>query len=236
MKTILISTIIRDRANYINTWYNQLKKIVELDANNKYYLSVYENDSKDESKDLLNQLDFSFFQNHKIQSETLNTVKYPSIINKERVELLAEARNKSLYNNDFLNKCSHVLSLESDITYEPQVIIDKIINFGEYDIISPRSTALGTELYDEWATREKDSDLRWHTPTQGVPRNLKQVWSTFNCLCLYNAEPIKQRITFGGHNDRLNSFDCDTVVICENFRKNGFSKIILNGEVEILHE
>lgn len=236
MKTILISSIMRDRAKYISSWYTQLKKIIELDPSNKYYLSVYENDSTDGTKDIIKNLDFSFFQDYKIESELLNTTKYPSIINKERVELLAQARNKSLYNNEFLQKCSHVLVVESDIIYDPKEIVDKIINFGEYDIISPRSTAPGCKLYDEWATRETSSHLRWSTPNQGIPYDLKEVWSTFNCLCLYKAEPIKLGITFSGHNERLNSFDCDTVVICENFRKNGYSKIVLNGQVEILHE
>jgi hypothetical protein len=235
MKTILISTIIRDREPYIENWYNQIKRLVEVDKFNKYYLSVYENDSIDNTLNKLNSLDFSFLEDFKIQSEKLNTKKFGSVISEERVKLLAQARNKSIFDNNFLDKCSHLLVIEPDIKYEPELIIANIINLGDYDIISARSVNYGSKLYDDWATRKTENDKRWNT-NDDIPYKMEEVWSTFNCVCFYNAEPIKQKITFDSFNQRLNSFDCDTVVICENFRRNGYNKIVINGSVEVFHD
>ena len=234
-KTILISTIIRDRYDYIDAWYNQIKGLVDIDKSNKYYLSVYENDSIDNTLEKLKTLDFSFLEGFKIQAETLNTKKFGSIISEERVKLLAEARNKSIYNNEFLEKCTHVLVIEPDIQYIPELILANIINLGEYDILSPRSTNYGSKLYDDWATRRTENDKRWHN-TSDIPYKMEEVWSTFNCLCLYTAKPIKEKLTFDSFNKRLNKFDCDTVVICENFRQNGYNKIAINGAIEVTHE
>jgi len=235
VKTILVSTIIRDREQFLDNWIKQLKELVQIDENNEYYLSVYENDSKDGTKDKLKSFDFSFLKGFKIQTEDLNTKKFGSIISDERVKLLAEARNKSIFNNNFLSKASHVFVVEPDVKYVPNIIAKNIINLGEYDIISPRSTNYGSKLYDDWATRKNSSERRW-TNTFDIPDSLVEVWSTFNCLCLYNAEPIKNNITFDSFNERFNASDCDTTVICENFRKNGYNKIFMNGSVEVFHE
>jgi len=52
MKTILISTIVRNRGKTLHKWHSQIKDLVSKDKKNKYYLSVYENDSTDDSKDI----------------------------------------------------------------------------------------------------------------------------------------------------------------------------------------
>ena len=57
MKKILISTIMRDSAKNIDVWYNNIKELCRIDKNNKYYLSVYENDSKDKTLEKLKNFD-----------------------------------------------------------------------------------------------------------------------------------------------------------------------------------
>ena len=240
MKNILISTIMRDKEPYLDYWYTCIKQIVEIDKNNKYYLSLYENDSKDNTVDKIKSFDFSFLQGFKFKTEKLSTPIYDSFSKAaQRVTLIANARNKSIYSNQFLANSSHLLVIEADIKYDAKIIVDEIINKGEYDIISPRSVDIDRNcyFYDDWGTRRTASDTQWNCFSPNILRSLGviPVWTTFNCLCLYNSTPIKNFITFEPYNSRLNTYDCDTAVICENFRKYGFSNIVLNSSIEIYH-
>jgi hypothetical protein len=241
VKNILISTIIRNRKNFLNNWYEQIKNIVTIDKQNNYYLSVYENDSTDGTQDILRNLDFSFFSDFNIKLEILNTPSFGSVVNEERVKLLSEARNQTIYNNKLLEKCSHILVVEPDVKYEPKTLIDNIINNGDYDIISPRSVEINDDkhhyLYDDWGTRQNPDSRSWHIFNPIILRNLGliNVWTTFNCFCFYKSEPFKRFLTFGYFNERFNTFDCDTAVVCENFRKYGYSNIVLNSSVEVYH-
>ena len=236
MKTILISTIVRNRADKLTRWYNQIKELVLLDSENTYYLSVYENDSTDGSVDLLNSFDFSFLAGFKIQSENIGTEYfYQENLESDRrtrVENLALARNKTLFGTKFLSQCSHVLSVEPDIVYDPRSIIDHIIN-SDFDIISPVSKQGNFFLYDGWATRKNKDDSYWDYNI--LLYGILDVWSTFNCLCLYKADPFKFGLGFGFENPRTKNYDCDTTVICETFRMLGFSEIKLNCNVLVDH-
>jgi hypothetical protein len=240
MKQILISTIIRNRALYLDQWYSHIKTLSSLDKENKYYLSVYENDSNDESIEKIKSFDFSFLEGFYFRTERLATPIFDSHSKSfERVNLISQARNKSIYSSIFLNKCTHLLSIEPDIIYNSRLIIDEIINKGNYDIISPRSVDVDRNcfFYDDWGTRRYPDDPCWQCFSPPILRNLDviPVWTTYNCLCFYNAEPFKKFITFGPFNPRLNKADCDTAVVCENFRKYGYNNIVLNSKIEIYH-
>jgi hypothetical protein len=240
MKHILISTIVRNRETYLNSWYDLLKTLVSLDKQNKYYLSIYENDSIDNSIEKISSFDFSFLEGYFFKTQNLTTPIFDSHSKSfERVNLISQARNNSIYSSIFLNKCSHLLSIEPDIIYKPQEIINEIINKGNYDIISPRSvdTDRNCFFYDDWGTRKEENDDCWKCFSPNILRNLDivPVWTTYNCLCFYNAEPFKKFITFGPFNPRLNKPDCDTAVVCENFRKYGYTNIVLNSKIEIYH-
>jgi hypothetical protein len=240
MKHILISTIVRNREPYLDQWHKHIKTLCDLDKQNKYYLSVYENDSTDGSLEKIKSLDFSFLEGFYIKTERLSTPIFDSHSKDfQRVNLISQARNKSIYSSVFLNKCSHLLSIEPDIIYNSQLVIDEIINKGNYDIISPRSVDVDRNcfFYDDWGTRREENDHCWKCFSPHILRNLNiiPVWTTYNCLCFYNAEPFKKFITFGPFNGRLNKPDCDTAVVCENFRKYGYNNIVLNSKVEIYH-
>lgn len=241
MKKILISTIVRNSEKHLNRWYENIKTLCLLDKDNQYYLSVYENDSIDRSVELLNKFDFSFLEDYKIKSEKLDKPLFGRVINEDRVKLLSESRNKSIYNNKFLESASHVLVIEPDINYNVKAIVENIINLGDFDIISPRSVDIDKDppcyFYDDWSTRKTSNDLKWKIFDKNVLINLGivSVWSTFNCLCLYKSEPFKRFLTFGYYNERLNRFDSDTAVVCENFRKYRYLNIVLNSQIEVYH-
>ncbi|MEY4570996.1 MAG: Cryptococcal mannosyltransferase 1 [Bacteroidota bacterium] len=226
----LISSIIRNREHYLYTWYNQLKETVDSNPDHQFYLSVFENDSTDNSFDLLKSFNFSFFDGVQILNQKLKTRMYGSVVDSERVMLLATYRNKTL-KTELLNNCDFVICIEPDIKYNVQDT-NKIINNHDYDILSAASTHKNNIFYDTWATRPDDKCDRFYLDlNQGICK----LWSTYSCYCKYNAEPIKKGINFGGFNKRLNKFDCDTAVICENFRENGYNKIAADTSIKVYH-
>ena len=117
MSAILISTIVRDREASLGLWYNQLKELVQRDPSNKYFLSVYENDSTDSSLDILNSFNYSFFEDSLITSETLSTETYGSVRDGDRVNNLARARNKTIDEFNSLNDIDFVLCVEPDVKF-----------------------------------------------------------------------------------------------------------------------
>jgi hypothetical protein len=234
MAKILISTIIRNRESSINKWYDQLLDLLNKDTHNDYYISIYENDSTDSSKNILKKLNFSMFTDSYLKIENINSNYYESIKNEERVNLLANARNKSIFECNFLNICDYILCIEPDITYNPQNIIDEIINkIKNYDILSSISNYKGYIPYDSWATRKSASDKDWDFSIK--LEGIIDVYSTFNCLCIYKSEPFKKNAKFSGFNDRFKEFDCDTSVICEKFINLGYSKIAMNCNSIVNH-
>jgi hypothetical protein len=234
---ILISTIIRNRDRYLNDWNSQLKSIIQNNKQHKFFLSVYENDSVDNTVEVLRSLNFSHFEDVKIKNEKLNTEYYGSIKDDNRVKILAECRNKTLFDNNFIEECDYVISVEPDIIYNPEDL-NVIINDTNYDILSPRSVQpfafSDTHIYDKWGTRISEDVDTW-TEEMVFQDGVLDVWSTYNCFCKYKADLIKKKIAFSGFNKRFNKYDCDTAVICENFRENGYNKIGLLGKIIVQH-
>jgi hypothetical protein len=227
-----VSTIVRDRQGYLSDWYHQLKQTVLSNPNDSFYLSVYENDSRDQSKSLLKSFDFSFFKKSRILTENKNTPIFPSIKHDLRVKLLAEARNKT-FDVDFLNQCDYVLSVEPDIKYST-IEINKVIHNNNYDILSAISIQNG-KLYDTWATRKDESKEDSSKEDLFENCGIIDLWTTYNCYCKYKAEPIKKGVLFSPFNNRLNKHDCDTAVICENFRSYGYNKIAIDTSAKVYH-
>lgn len=228
MKNILISTIVRNRETFLNTWLRQIKELVLDNSDYNFYLSIYENDSTDKSKDVLNSLDYSFLKDYKLEMGTLNIPYFGSIKHDQRVQYLAQLRNRTLFNNTFLSECDYVISIEPDICYDYKLMKPIIVD-DAYDILSARSTEVSNpdnfHLYDGWGTRYTESDGDWIHNIDFSKSDFLDVWSTYNCFCKYKSDLIKNKIAYGGFNERLKRFDCDTAVICENYRKNGSNKI-----------
>lgn len=236
---ILISTIIRNREKYLPYWFHLLKDLVSKNKNHNFFLSVYENDSVDNSVSLLKSFDFSFLSNFSIQFEKLDLPYFGSVVDEQRVKILAEARNKTLFNNSFLNYSDYVLSIEPDIIYNVDDV-KLILDDEEFDILSARSmhsfNQSETHICDTWGTRLHEN-MEWWEQNIIFENKILNVWSTYNGFCKYKADLIKnKKIAFSFFNKRLNKFDCDTAVICENFRENGFNKIGLAGKVIVKHD
>lgn len=234
LKNILICTIVRNRSIYLSNWIAQLNSLIDNCKNYKFFLSVYENDSVDDSDRILKSLDYSKFLDIFIKSEVLNTNFYGSIKHDERVRLLADARNVSIYKSNFLNYCDEVLFVEPDIHYNP-ISLSNLVKDHAHDILSCKSCYKQPDvLYDKWATRINANEEWWNESLQ-INNSKLDVWSTFNCFCKYKSEPFKNGICFSGFNKRLNKYDCDTAVICENFREHGYNNIVMDSNYLVFH-
>ena len=232
---ILICSIVRNREKYLQLWYDQIKSLVEHNKDVEFTLSVYENDSNDSSVEMLKGFDFSFLKEHRLESENLGTNYYGSIKSEDRVNVLANARNKTLDQAPDLSEFSKVIFIEPDIKYSAKEA-SRLINL-EYDIISGTTPHPVVPIYDNWCTRLSDKGMDWplnlglHTfDTDIIP-----VWTTFNCFCVYNAKPFAEGLRFSGYNDRFETYDCDTAVICEKFREAGYDNIVLDRTFEVTH-
>ena len=225
---ILICSILRNRAQHLKLWNQQINKLVELNPAINFWLSIYTNDNSDSTIETYNSLTWNIPIT--FQSETLNTNYYGSFKHRDRVANLAAARNKCM-TVSFINQADKVVWIEPDVIYDEQRA-SKLL-YLNVDIISGRSVCPETQLYDTWATRKNPGDTDWvgEIPTEG----LHQVYSTFNGFCVYNTVPIRRGCVFSAHNNKTNTYDCDTAVICQQFHDAGYTNIQLDAGFIIQH-
>lgn len=235
MKKVLICSIIRNQAQNLNTWFSQLKNLVE-NISNEYecYLSVFENDSTDNTQDFLKQADFSFLMGTIIDNAILNTQQYESIWSVDRIKNLAFYRQSCIdsgfrkWSQIYFDK---ICFIEPDIKYNSSWLKELIlakhpeslgINPDVYSGWSLRSYKNPKEsmyLYDTCAVRQSENDIYWNFDNEDKWKNssllktyithedsscLHSVYSTFNCFCVYNSEPFYKGIRWGYTNDRIN--------------------------------
>ncbi len=235
MDRILICSIIRNRKKHLDKWLSQIKEIVEYYKDQYLFdLSVYENDSVDGTQEHLTKLDYSFLNNFNVSTRTVNTKYFTNSMDKQRVINLSEARNNCIYcENLDIRDYKKLLFIEPDYSYTLQDAI-KVIDTPDCDIVSGVSIYKDS-FYDRWATRKTHREVWGEFPIKNED-TIEQVWSTFNGFCLYNAEPFKKNIKFDWYNERFEMFDCDTAVVCENFRRNGYINIVMHNGAKFYHE
>lgn len=234
----LICSIVRNRVTHLNRWIEQIKSVIEKMPEHEFSLAVYENDSQDGTKEWFGDL-FSFenlFNQVVVEMEDLLTPEFGSVKDSNRVQLLAEARNKCLDLID-IKDYDKVVWIEPDVSYNPEQIVDLLLKSTDWDIISgttylPNSSV----IYDSWATRLNQGDRHWRGHNELADIRDKEIfplWATFNGVCVYSAQGFVDGAIFEGWFNGY--YECDTTVICENFRKLGYDKIALMPNVEIVH-
>lgn len=239
---IIICSIIRNEARFLDTWYAQIKELATSFKDDSISLSVFENDSTDGSFAKLASYDWSFLSNYVLSSTKLNAQFFHGGKHPNRTALLALCRNRCMYQFPFLSDVSHILFIEADITYTLDVA-DRIIHhekhYGRtFDVLTPKSVHADRSgpdnIYDSWGTRKTAADTDWKDEYSQVG-GLAPMWAVFHCFQMIRAEPIKKGICFGGVNERLGIPDCDPVVLCENLRKAGYSEIYWDPSLEVKH-
>lgn len=237
---VLVYSIIRNREHNINKFYLQLKQLVAESPEFDFYLSIYENDSDDQTKQQIFSKDWSFFKGVSIITENINTKYFTSVKDAQRVENLAKARNRAIEAGGFLNKVDYVLMVEGDVVYDASHA-RQLLTFKEkepnFDIVSTISLRKNGKHYDWWATRT--SAIYDETKSEIEPdyktKKYGKYYSTSNGLCLYKAKPFQDGIRHGWINTVTKDFDCEMVVLCQEFHKKGYSNIYILYTAEAHH-
>lgn len=236
---ILICSIIRNDEHFIDNYYNRLKAIVSDFKQYDFYLSIYENDSTDNTKQKIMSKDFSMFSGFSFISENLNTKYYGSVKDEDRVKNLANARNKALLGGGFLELSDYVLMIDIDVEFKMPAV-EKILSFKnlvpDFDIVAS-ATKRKRVLYDQWATREGP---KYDPAIQELfesYKNLpyKKYYSVSSGFCLYRSEPFKNGTRYDYINMITKEADCEMVVICQAFKEKGYDKIYMSHEAEMFH-
>jgi hypothetical protein len=237
---VLIYSIIRNEARFINSYYENLKKIVNGLRDYEFYISIYENDSDDGTKEKLLSKDWSVFSNVSVISEKVKTKNYGSIKDADRVKNLSIARNKAIEAAGFLDKVDYVMMIESDFRFDVNSV-ESLLKFKDlepdFDIVSAVSIR-ANNLYDAWATRKgpdfvkgrQEIDSDWRKTPYG------KYYSTSNGICLYRAKPFQEGARYGWINTVTKEFDCDTVVVCQDFHDRGYKNVYIMHNNPVYHE
>jgi len=229
---VLIYSIIRNRASSMPRFYSQLKKVVKSLPEYDFYLSIYENDSDDGTKTELFNKDWSFFKGVAIVSENIDTEYYGSVKDAQRVENLSKARNKAIEQGKFLNDVDYVLMVEGDVLYTTDDV-KRLLDFKNtepnFDIVSSISLRKNGKHYDWWATR---TSAKYNPDRSEIEYDYEQkeygkYYSTSNGLCLYRAKPFKEGVRHHWINKVTKEFDCEMVVLCQNFHNSGYKNIYI---------
>lgn len=227
---------------------------------------------------LLDAMRCGGIQSH-FNSETLGTERYGSVWNVNRLRNLANARQRCLDQVGDLSAFSKVAFIEPDVTHNPswtkELILarhPRVAGLGEPDIYtgwslrSEKNPKESIFLFDTSTTRATANDTCWDVnEVNGTWRGktviptdlggydsmcLHPVWSTFNCFCVYNAEPFKRGHKWTYWNRRINPgsgmvvphpdggtayLEADTAAICETFHQYDFNKVFLNTNCLIRH-
>lgn len=236
---ILLYTIIRNRSSHVNKFYSQIKSIVDNFKDYEFYLSIYENDSDDGTKEKLFRQDWSFLSGISIVSENINTKYFESVKDGERVKNLALARNKAIEAGGFLEQVDYVMMIESDIDFELSSV-EKILNFKN---IEPNFSIVSTisirnkKLYDWWATRKQPQYIdKYPLEDNYKKKSYDKYYSTSNGICLYRAKPFQDGVRYGWVNTVTKEADCEMVVVCQLFSEHGYGNIYIVHNAEIYHE
>ena len=236
---ILISSIIRNDEDFFINYYHRVVSMVSYFPDYEFYLSIYENDSTDETKKLMQNCDYSMFKGVSLISENLGTKFYGSTKDEDRVKNLAKARNKALEGGGFLIDVDYVLVIDADVEFK-MPSVKKILDFKnkepEFNIVSS-ATLRRDRLYDAWATRES------HSFDPGIQEKFetyrkepfKKYYSVSSGFCLYRALPFKQGARWGHINLITQKADCEMVVICQNFSKMGYNGIYMVHDAVMNH-
>jgi hypothetical protein len=230
---ILLYSIIRNTEDTFDRYYQQIRNIVKTFPEYDFYLSIYENDSIDGTKSLLSKADWSFLNDVSIISENINTEFYGSVKDPIRVKNLSDARNKAIEAGGFLELVDYVLMVEGDLAFN-MPSVRELLNFKhvkpDFDVVSAVSINRRKRHYDRWATRigplynaeASDLDPEYRRKHYG------EYYSTSNGLVLYRAKPFQEGVRHGWINTVTGEFDCEMVVLCQNFRARGYSNIYIN--------
>jgi hypothetical protein len=240
--SVVVCGLARDVAPLLPLQIERIEKLGKMF--DRYQVVIYENDSVDETRDLLRKWSLANRNVH-LLLERLGAIRYPQIRSIERAERMAYYRNKCR---------EHVLSNFPDYSYV--IVLDTDLEGGwsydgvastfghhEWDYVgsngllhrrSPTRISPEDALhFDCWAFRRVGHDephpndeINALRLLRGEP--LQPVWSCFGGLGIYRMECLKSA--------QYSGEDCEHVCLHRQMRKAGFTRLFLNPSQITLYD
>lgn len=247
MKKVGICLIARDSEVMLKNTLSLLDADCgKLTEKYQFFLSMYENDSMDDTVDIMSEYPLKNIKSV-VTSELTNNEKFGSVVSKERIELMARCRTRcvdALY-EQVGGDLDLILWLDVDYTWTNDAI-EKLLDAVDEDGANIADVASAyslhadiqrphMELYDKWATRYQKDHSWWHCSPHTFMPEAVPVYSTFNGLCAYKAGPFNEGLRFSAESESLPKLDVEHVSICEGFQKAGLGRVMLMKDLFSLH-
>lgn len=235
--TIVIGCILRDASKYLSSFCIRLSALVALFKN--YQIVLYENDSNDDTLDLLRVIE-KRFPHVDLITERLKTPKFtnkgPMSRSMERTSNLALARNKVLdWVRDHQPDLDYFAVVDADLVDWDLEGFVTTFSYEDWDMVGSQSLLRwGKRIrhYDTFAFRKfghpsphPDSEISWTLFKRGDP--LYRVDSCFGGLGVYRMESVLPFKYVGG--------DCEHVGLHLSMARGGKGRIYLNPSQITVH-
>ena len=204
----------RDNGKYLPDVLKKINEITKLC--NKYYIIIYENDSIDNTLELLTE----FNKKHKDKCHIISENNIDKIYPK-RTHRLGYTRNKILdyiEQNEFNDKYNYYLNMDLDdvnVNLDVNSIKRVLKSRLNWDVVSANQK----DYYDYWALRtEKYNNNSWAEGLHPALSNNKHLWGKVDKI----NKPFKVLSAFGG----LAIYKMDKIKNCkyDGIYKNKYSK------------
>ncbi|KAI8905556.1 cryptococcal mannosyltransferase 1-domain-containing protein [Gorgonomyces haynaldii] len=247
--TFLIALNLYNNEQVFPLLSSQIDSLIEFLGRDRFYVSVYENGSRDNTQLLLSDwrktLDTRGVRN-RIVTDPLDT-DYQKL---NRIQVLAEIRNKALkpleqHHFDmvlFMNDVYHCLDDTLELIHQQHSQKSDITCGFDYTFQFP--TGL-TVFYDTWVARTLsghpitfndifptftyDPEARWRY-LNGLPL---QAYSCWNGMALLNAEPFYQNVRFRTGTDCMGS-ECQQ--LADDFWSLGYNRVLMVPQVKVVYK
>lgn len=226
MTNISVYGLWRDSEKYIDRSLTCLDSLLDL-PNINFSFVFYENDSQDNTKNILNKW-CDYDTNRSLISETLGFKKFGSVPNVERLILLSKYRNKFI---DFFRQdnSDYSLLIDTDIVFTKENLtnlietinnnntVASIANTRQKDIPDLMFGKTTDSFYDVFCLRDRffnnglyfaDCPLVLHDDRNNWENNIPiEISSGFSGFCLIKTKYLKHCMwSTCGHSEHVNFF------------------------------
>lgn len=218
--TIAVYSLFRDSEPHLARTLAQFEDLESLDYNFEYYF--YENDSKDNTVDLVKK--WMEGRQGEFLHETLNSRKFESVEDVERMQLLCECRNKCKKLLE-CSKSKYTILIDSDVIFDKNNLeqhIEKINKLKDCVLLTPN---IRQNIPDYYSDRTQDS---YYDVCPLFDVNKKDTLAASDCpfkngvdrMKWYLGEPVKCSSAFGGfaltYTDILKKVKWSTDGLCDH--------------------
>lgn len=238
MKNVGIFLIARDAEDAVKYTMESLDKDAgELTDKYKFYLTMYENDSVDDTIDVMTDTPLKNISRLAVSEQT-NFQKFGSVVSRERIDVMAACRTKCMdafYRENGGIDLDFVVWVDVDYVFHEECL-KNILNAVDEDDIADIASVYSIhgdiqkapmELYDKWATRAKETDNWWGCPPYRLMPEVAEVYATYNGMCAFKAGPFNDGLRFKAESKHQPKLDVEHISVCEGFKDAGLDRVVI---------